>query len=195
MEYNASATKHLFWFVETRETARLLENHSMEEVRRIVIDENLYQQKSRPRLINEFGCIRRRLEALPEELRKMMITADINTGKLITFIGCMASDRLLFELIYEVYRKKIYFGERSITDADFNIFFKDKQNQNEKLALITDGTLKKLKQVYCKYMFEAGLLSGKISEKRVIKPYIDSELQFVLESNAMDKYLATLAGR
>lgn len=195
MEYNASATKHRFWFVETRETARLLENHSMEEVRRMVIDENLYQQKSRPRLINEFGCIRRRLEALPEELRKMMITADINTGKLIAFIGCMASDRLLFELMYEVYRKKIYFGERSITDADFNIFFKDKQNQNEKLALITDGTLKKLKQVYCKYMFEAGLLSGKISEKRVIKPYIDSELQFVLESNAMDKYLAALAGR
>lgn len=195
MEYNASATKHLFWFVETRETARLLENHSMEEVRRMVIDENLYQQKSRPRLINEFGCIRRRLEALPEELRKMMITADINTGKLIAFIGCMASDRLLFELMYEVYRKKIYFGERSITDADFNIFFKDKQNQNEKLALITDGTLKKLKQVYCKYMFEAGLLSGKISEKRVIKPYIDSELQFVLESNAMDKYFAALAGR
>lgn len=195
MEYNASATKHRFWFVETRETARLLENHSMEEVRRMVIDENLYQQKSRPRLINEFGCIRRRLEALPEELRKMMITADINTGKLIAFIGCMASDRLLFELMYEVYRKKIYFGERSITDADFNIFFKDKQNQNEKLALITDGTLKKLKQVYCKYMFEAGLLSGKISEKRVIKPYIDSELQFVLESNAMDKYFAALAGR
>lgn len=46
MEYNASATKHLFWFVETRETARLLGNHSMDEVKQIVIDENLYQQKS-----------------------------------------------------------------------------------------------------------------------------------------------------
>ena len=33
MEYNASATKHLFWFVETRETARLLGNHSMDEVK------------------------------------------------------------------------------------------------------------------------------------------------------------------
>ena len=90
MEYNASATKHLFWFVETRETARLLGNHSMDEVRQIVIDENLYQQKSESRLINEFGCIRNRLEALPDELRRMMISTDINTGKLIAFIGCMA---------------------------------------------------------------------------------------------------------
>jgi hypothetical protein len=111
-------------------------------------------------LINEFGCIRKRLEALPDELRKMMITADINTGKLIAFIGCMASDRLLFDLIYEVYRKKLYLGETNMTDADLNIFFKDKQNQNEKVALITDVSIKKLKQVYCKYMFEAGLLTG-----------------------------------
>lgn len=64
MEYNASVTKHLFWFVETREAARLLGNHSMDEVRQIVIEENLYQQKSDSRLINEFGCTRKRLEYL-----------------------------------------------------------------------------------------------------------------------------------
>lgn len=195
MEYNASATKHLFWFVETRETARLLGSHTMDEVRLIVIDENLYQQKSESRLKNEFGCIRKRLESLPEELRLMMVTSDINTGKLIAFIGCMASDRLLFDLIYEVYRQKLYLGETNISDADLNIFFKDKKDQNEKVAAITDGSIKKLKQVYSKYMFEAGLLTGKTAEKKVTKPYIDPELKLVLQRNAMDKYLAALTGR
>ena len=194
MEYNASATKHLFWYVETRETARLLGNHSMDEVRQIVINENLYQQKSNSRLINEFGCIKKRLEALPEELRKIMISSDINTGKLVTFIGCMASDRLLFDLMYEVFRSKLYFGETNITDADLNIFFKNKSDQNEKVAAITDTSVKKLKQVYCKYMFEAGLLTGKISEKEIVKPYIDPDLKFALQSNAMDKYLVVLTG-
>lgn len=33
MEYNASATKHLLWFVETKETARLLMDHPMDEDR------------------------------------------------------------------------------------------------------------------------------------------------------------------
>ena len=127
IDYNASATKYLFWFVETRETARLLLNKTMDEVRQIVLEDNLYQQKSDSRLINEFGCIRKRLEALPEELRHMMVTADINTGKLIAFVGCMASDRLLFDLMYELYRKKVYMGETNISDADLNIFFKDKK--------------------------------------------------------------------
>lgn len=195
MEYNASATKHLFWFVETRETARLLGSHTMDEVRQIVIDENLYQQKSESRLKNEFGCIRKRLESLPEELRQMMVTSDINTGKLIAFIGCMASDRLLFDLIYEVYRQKLYLGETNISDADLNIFFKDKKDQNEKVAAITDVSIKKLKQVYSKYMFEAGLLTDKTAEKKVIKPYIDPELKLALQRNAMDKYLAALTGR
>ena len=194
MDYNASATKYLFWFVETKETARLLSNYSMDEVRDIVIKENLYQQKSESRLINEFGCIKKRLESLPDEMRRMMITTDINTGKIIAFVGCMASDKLLFDLMYEVYRRKIYLGEESITDADINVFFKDKQEQNEKVAAITDISIKKLKQVYCKYMFEAGLLTGKISEKHINKPFIDSELRYTLESNAMDKYLMALTG-
>ena len=194
MEYNASATKHLFWFVETRETARLLGNNSMDEVRQIVIDENLYQQKNESRLINEFGCIKKRLEALPEELQRMMVTADLGTGKLIAFIGCMASDRLLFDLMYEVYRQKLYLGEATISDADLNIFFKDKKDQNEKVAAITDTSVKKLKQVYCKYMFEAGLLTGKVTEKQLSKPYIDPDLRFALQRNAMDKYLAALTG-
>ena len=100
MDYNASATKYLFWFVETRETARLLLNKPIDEVKKIVIEDNLYQQKSEYRLRNEFGCIKKRLEALPEQLIRMMVTSDINTGKLIAFVGCMASDRLLFDLMY-----------------------------------------------------------------------------------------------
>jgi hypothetical protein len=166
----------------------------MDEARQIVIDENLYQQKSESRLINEFGCIKKRLEALPEELQRMMVTADLGTGKLIAFIGCMASDRLLFDLMYEVYRQKLYLGELNITDADLNIFFKDKKDQNEKVAAITDTSVKKLKQVYCKYMFEAGLLTGRVTEKQVSKPYIDPDLRFALQRNAMDKYLAALTG-
>ncbi len=193
-KYSASATKYLFWFVETRETARLLNAYSMDEVKDIVMQDNLYQQKSKARLVNEFGCIRSRLEALPEDLRKIMVTSDIKTGKLVAFIGCMASDRLLFDLMYEVYRNKLYLGETNITDADLNVFFKDKQDQNEKVASITDTSVKKLKQVYCKYMFEAGLLTGKIAEKEIVKPYMDPDLRFALQRNAMEKYLSVLTG-
>lgn len=195
MEYNASAVKHLFWFVEAKETARLLEAHTMDEVRKIVIEQNLYRQKQESRLKNEFGCIKARLEALPDSLVKMLVTADLRTAKLINFIGCMASDQLLFDLVYEVYRGKLYYGGQNMSDADLNVFFKDKQNQSEKVARISDASIKKLKQVYCKYMFEAGLLQGKVSEKNIVKPYIEPDLKYELQRNAMEKYLIALTGR
>ena len=53
MEYSASSVKYLLWFVETRETARMLKGHSPEEIRNIVLEENTYQQKDRSRIINE----------------------------------------------------------------------------------------------------------------------------------------------
>ena len=193
-DYNASSVKYNFWFVETRETARLLSVHTMDEIRQIVIDENLYQQKSEARLINEFGCIRRRLETLPEELRKMMVTADIKTGKLIAFIACMAADKLLLDLMYDVYRKKVFLGEETISDADLNVFFKDKADQNAKVAAITDVTVKKLQRVYCRHMIDAGLLAEKNSERWITKPYIDPDLRATVQRNAMDKYLAVLTG-
>ena len=194
MEYSASATKQLFWFVETRETARLLNNHSWDEVRQIVVEDNVYQQKSQDRLVNEFGYIKKRLDALPDELRRMLIMSDINTGKLVAFVGCMASVRLLFDLMYEMYRKKLYLGEEYISDADLNIFFKDKQDQNDKVAAITEGSIKKLKQVYSRYMIEAGLLSDSSKERTIIRAYIDPDLAYALNKNAMNMYLAVLTG-
>ena len=194
MEYSAGNVSNRFWFVETKETARLLQNNSMEEVKQIVIDQNLYQQKQESRLKKEFGCIRRRLESLPADLQKMLVTADLKTAKLIVLISIMATDRLFFELLYEIYRDKLYMGGSNITDADLNIFFKDKQDQSETVAGMSDSSIKKLKQVYTKYMLEVGLLSGKVTERKVEKVYMDPDLKYALQRNAMDNYVAAITG-
>ncbi len=194
MDYNAGATKYRFWFVETKETAKLLNDQSWNEVRDIVVQKNIYQQKSKQRVVSEFGCIKRRLENIPEDLRKLLLSADINTGKLIVFISCMSSDCLLFDLMFEVFRKKVFLGEDNITDADLNVFFKDKQGQNEKVAEFSEASVKKLKQVYCKFMFDAGLLNGTVADKKIKKPFIEQEMRSLLLNNSMGKYLAALTG-
>ena len=107
----------------------------------------------------------------------------------------MATDRLLFELVYEVYRDKLFMGEEMLTDADLNVFFKNKQDQSEKVAGMSDASIKKLKQTYCKYMFETGLLTGKVTERKVVRPYIEQELRDELQKNAMGQYLAALTGK
>ena len=194
MEYSAACVKFLLWYIETKETAKLLKEHSFKEIRQMVTDENLYQQKSVDRALGEFGCIKKRIEALPEELLEIIITADVQTSKIITYIGCMLTDKLLFEYMYEVYRNKVYMGETSISDADFNIFIQNKRDQSEKVAGFSDATIKKIRQVFTKYMLEAGLLTGEASEKMIVRPYIDQEVKDILLRNNMEKYLYALTG-
>ena len=195
MEYSAGGVKYLLWFVETRETIKLLQNHDVDEVKKIVIDENIYQQKARSRIISEFGCIKRRILAIPEELSSYMLRTDVNTAKLIALISAMASDRLLFELVYEVYRNNLLMGEEDFTEANLNIFFSNKTKQSDVIASWTEVTIKKLKQTYTRFLIEACLLH-KISqsEKKIVKPYIEQELREILLRNDMEKYLFALTG-
>ena len=195
MEYSASSVKYLLWFVEMRETIRLLQDHSMEEVRQIVLDENTYQQKARDRIVNEFGCIKKRIDALPTELTMFMLKTDINTAKLIALVGAMAADSLFFELMYEVFREKLRLGEEDFKDSDLNIFFSVKEMQSQIVAGWTEATRKKLKSTYTKFLIEAGLLREVgYRDRKVVRPYIDQDLREILLRNHMEKYLFTLTG-
>ena len=195
MEYSASSVKYLLWFVETRETARMLKGHSPEEIRNIVLEENTYQQKDRSRIINEYGCIMRRIEAIPGSLKDLLLRTDVATAKLIVLISAMASDRMLFELIYEVYRSKIRFGEEQLNDSDLNVFFSNKADQSEIVAAWTEATVKKLKASYSRILLEAGLLRKEGARiKMITRPYIDPEFREILIRESMNDYLYALTG-
>ena len=99
MEYSAGNVSNLLWFVEMRETAKLLQNYDVKEVQRMVVDDNIYQQNTEKRAKSQFGCIKKRLDAIPERLVKEMINADVNTAKIIALIGAMATDFHIFREI------------------------------------------------------------------------------------------------
>lgn len=195
MEYSAASVKFLLWFVETRETLKLLKDHDIEEVRNIVVDNNVYQQKSQGRLISEFGCIKKRIMTMPEDMKQFMMKTDINSAKIVALVAAMAADRLLFEFVYEIYREEVRLGGEELKESDINIFFKNKIDQSDVIAGWTDATIKKLKQTYTKFLIEAGLVSKiSTSEKRIKKPYIDPELRNILVNHNMELYLYALTG-
>ena len=161
----------------------------------MVLDNNIYQQNTEKRTKSQFGCIKKRLDAMLERLVKEMINADINTAKIIALIGAMATDNLLFELMYEVYRIKLSMDEDTLKDADINMFFNRKIEQSNVIAGWSDTAIKKLKQTYCKYMQAAGLLQEPVkNERKINRPYVDIELRNILLVNNMEKFLYTLTG-
>ena len=171
------------------------EEHNIDEVRNIVVENNVYQQKSQGRLISEFGCIKKRIMAMPEDLQQFMVNTDVNSAKIVALVAAMAADRLLFEFVYEIYREEVRLGGEELKESDINIFFKNKIDQSDVIAGWTDATIKKLKQTYTKFLIEAGLVTKiSTSEKRINKPYIDPELRNILMNNKMELYLYALTG-
>ena len=195
MEYSAGNNSNLLWFVETKETIRMLQDADFEAVKEKIIRENLYQQKAENRRARQFNCIYKRISALPEPLQREIVKSDLQTAKLIVLISVMLTDRLFFELVYEVYREKLRYAEEEVKESDINIFFQAKADQNEKIAQWSEVGVRKLKQTYLKYMQEAGLLkSGEKDSKIVSKPYIEDRLRQELMANHMEKYLYALTG-
>ena len=195
MDYSASAMKYSLWFVETRETSRMLQKCSTEEVRSIVVEEIIYQQRDRSRTINEYGFIIRRLDAIPEKLKELLLRTDVSAKKLIVLISTMASDRLFFELMHDVYRRKLHLGEEELKYSDWNIFFDQKVDQSELIGRWIEGTVKRIKHSYTRYLLDAGLIRKEGKRKKLItKPYIDSELRQILVQESMSGYLHALTG-
>lgn len=195
MEYGAAGVKYQLWFIEMRETLRLYKEHGWDESKKIVIEDNLYQQKDRARIVSEFGCIQRRIQALPEDIQDFMLTTDMGTAKLIALIARMSMDKMFFEVMYEVYREKIRMEEQEITVAQVDTLFYEKGRQDETVASWTEATQKKLRQMYLKSMEEAGILRKETLNSRIIvKPFIELGLRDLLLRNNMESFLYSLTG-
>ena len=194
MEYSAGIVSKLFWFVEARETAKLLQNHTFEEIEKMAFEENIYQQNKQDRIRRVFNVIKNRLQILPERLLEEFAKTDVNSAKVILFIATIATDQLLFEFVYEVYREKLRMNDDKLEDKDFNVFFTNKTNQSSKVAGWSDSAIAKMKATYARYMYEAGLLDGTKDNKKICKVYIEPEIREALVVNNMEKYLYAMTG-
>ncbi len=194
MSYSAGIVSQLFWFIETRETAKLLKDNSYEAIEKMAFESNLYQQNQDSRIRREFNTIMKRLNVLPEELLDELVRTDVNTAKIIVFISIMATDLLLFEFVNEVYQDKIRMADTELMDMDFNVFFSNKMKQSEKVSGWSDSGIYKMKQTYAKYLLEAGLIEKTGKNKNIKKVYIDQDFKDLIVRNNMEKFLYVLTG-
>ena len=194
MEYSAGLMSHMFWLAETRITAeKMCDGLSQDAIRELAVSENIYQMKNPTRAGRNFSAIYNRLCNMPFTLVEMISKGDAAIAKVLVLISMMKTDKLFFEFIYEIYRGKIILGEKNIASRDIILFFNQKETQSEVISSWSDTTKKKLKQVYIRSLFEAGLLSD-TKECKIIPAYVDYRVRDVLESNSMTMYFYAITG-
>ena len=194
-EYSAGAVKMSFWFVEFRKVVHLLdEGKSMDEVKQLALNKNLFAAPTILRANQIFSTVSGRIKALDESFIPVFMTGDLATQKLVALIAAMAYDTLFFEFVYEVIREKLMLGSNELKDSDVRVFFKDKQQQNEKVAAWTDATLVRLGRCYKTMLYEAGVIDKAKSARKIFRPILDPELTRWLEKNDMAIYIKALTG-
>lgn len=193
-KYNAGLMSQSFWFVEFKKVVLLYHSGvDYNEIKRQCIEENLFGAINPTREQRMCGYLLTRLKSMDERLVELFVSADVSTQKIINLITIMNTNRLFFEFVYEVYRNKLIVGDSSIDLKDGNIFFAQKEAQNDDLASWKDSTKKKLRSLFLNLLTEADLVkwADDKKQKRVVnRVFVTMELESYLKNTNMSMYKA-----
>ena len=158
------------------------------------MNENLFAAPTTLRANQIFNTVTGRIKSLEGSFTPLFLQSDLSTQKLFALVAAMAYDTLFFDFVYEVIREKILLGICELSDSDVRIFFKDKQQQNEKVAKWTDATLVRLARCYKTMLYEAGIIDKTNAVRKILRPILDPELERWLELNDMSVFIKALTG-
>ena len=177
-KYSSGLVSQSFWFIECKKIIKLkYDGHSWDEIKAMCLEENLLGISKEYRAKRIFGYLKNRISTLDEKIMLHFLEGDLATQKIIILIAVAKQNRLFYEFLYEVYRDKVILGSHELNDSDINIFFKNKQDQDEDIASWTDTTLKRLRSTYINFMVDAGLLTLNGKKKEPTPPVIDIALE------------------
>ena len=183
--YSAGAVKFSFWFMEFRKTVQLLsEGKSFADIKKLNEETNIYGAPTKLRAQQIYSTVTARIKTLDESFYPIFLTA------------ALLHDTLFFDFVYEVVREKMILGSDELTDADIRIFFKNKQEQSEKVASLQDYTLRRLGSCYKTQLYEAGLLESNRanSTRKILKPILDIAFEHWLYDHDLGIMVKTLTG-
>ena len=137
--YSAGAVKFSFWFMEFRKTVQLLsEGKSFADIKKLNEETNIYGAPTKLRAQQIYSTVTARIKTLDESFYPIFLSSDLATQKLFVLTAALLHDTLFFDFVYEVVREKMILGSDELTDADIRIFFKNKQEQSEKVASLQE---------------------------------------------------------
>lgn len=159
LKYSAKLTGESFLLQELKIVAKLKkEGYSDKEIRKTIIDENLFQYKVKSSISRRLTPLMQRVNVLNEKLIDRLIENPLEDGIIINLYAIMKNDRLFFEFMNEVMRDKLSSKNEILEKKDINIFFDIKIEQSDDVANWSDATIAKIKQVIKKILSEADII-------------------------------------
>lgn len=155
-KYATTLNTRPFLYKETKKIAELInENKSVEEIEKMVLQDNLFQLASKDRAGRFLREILKRLKEIDGFLMGQFIQSDTSTSKAILLYALLKEDQLFYEWMREVVWDKLLIIEWYLTQKETMIFFEKKAEQNEVIRSWKADTKKRLISAYHKTLIDA----------------------------------------
>ena len=185
-EYSAGAVKHSFWFMEFRKVVSLRSDGlSWDDIKERNEKENIFGAPTPLRQNQIYSTVSGRMKCLDRSFYPIFQSCDVSAQTLFALVAAMA---------YEVIREKMIIGSNEFADSDVRIFFKNKQEQDDKVAKWAEATTKRLGVCYKTMLFEAGLTDKGKDVRKILKPILDPVMERWLLDHDMEYYVKALTG-
>ena len=194
-KYSSGLVAESFWFIEFKILIKLrYEGKSWDDIKALCLNENLLGISKEYRAKRIFGYLKNRIEVIEEGYLEIFMHTDLQTQKIINILASAKKNRLFFEFLYEVYREKVKLGALELTPSDINIFFKNKQEQDEIMSKWTDVTLRRLRSTYMNFLVDAGLLTVSDKQRKITPPILDITLENFLKDTGEMQMIKAITG-
>lgn len=195
LEYKSTFKSKPFLYKEMKKVAGLKNQGFREfEIKEMAKLENIFQVNTETRRSEIASIVLQRLRILDDFLLNQLATGNMETSKQVAIYTIMKTDKLFFEFMYEVFREKILLRDFTLQNKEFNLFFDHKKEQSEKVKTWNEYTFYKLKQVYIRCLYEAGLIKNQKGVREIIKPIIEEQVASYIKDIGDVEYLLALTG-
>lgn len=187
MTYKTTIIRSSFWYYESKRTVNLiLKGLSKTQINKITTEDNTFQVNTVTRSKNISNTTYNRMSVFPKEILEKFSDCDLSTAKILVLIGIMATDRLFYEFMDEIYREKKLLGYEYLTKKDLDKFFETKKIENEKVNQWSEEVIKRIKSTYFSLLRDSGLLS---EDNKIKEIYFDYDIQNILINKGFQNFI------
>ena len=185
---SAQITREQFLFYEMRTTANLMCEGLGDIINRIVED-NLFQYPTEKSVRQMAKVCVSRLKGLNDkDLVEAVATRPSETAKQICLYSMMKQYRLLWDFMITVIGEKYRIQDYSFSQMDINVFFMQLQEQDDYVAVWSESTVKKIRQIIIRVLVENEYLDS-IDSDHINPVWLNPILESSIRNNNDDHAL------
>ena len=169
MKYRTTLNKFGLCFQEMKRLNQLVRNEaSSEQIKTMIFEENILQQKSFDMQKRIWKEMQIRLTRMDESLSLLIANESTQSAKALVLYNILQVDLLFLDFMRAIYLDKVVTFHQEITKSETARFIEIQIQKDEKAKKWSSTTVQKLGATYLRILVEAGMLNQKFQIQRVI---------------------------